>query len=97
MQIRKMFMFKNTNSSVQCNLPVISIRIRLIRENLIFRRYVKANQNFKTTGRETSNNSGLRNDVRAIQNLITIGRQIKPTSLYNNSPKKNIIKPTCNY
>ena len=63
----------------------------------LFRRNVKADHNFKTTWRQTSSDSRLRNDVRAIQNLIRIGRQIKPTSVYNDSPTRNIIKHTRNY
>ena len=71
--------------------------IRLIRENCFIRRDVKANQNLKTTGRQTSSDSGSTNDGKAVQNLITIGRHLKPTSVYNNSPTQNITKPTRNY
>ena len=45
----------------------------------IFRKYVKASQNFSTIERKTSSDSGLRNDARAIQISETIGRQIKRT------------------
>ena len=45
-----------------------------------------------TLNYQTSSYSGLRNDVKAIQNLITIARNFTPISVYNHSPSQNIIK-----